>query len=288
MVMKLLNKISTPPSHIRRHNEIVEAKMNADILQELKAIRPSVTLRYRQFQTAARSQNLHSLSQDILMLNSKASLLSCYTNKTVKTKAILSDIEAAQIPGALGKCPYCGITRPGTYDHYMPEDKYPEFAVHGLNLIPCCSDCNSSKGARLSHNGQRQYLHFYSDLFPQEQFLFVTIRVSPNSAAFGVRFSVLKPNQFDQDKWNVIEAHFKKLRLINRYKNEANDEISTAFEISKAHISDGGGSVENFLNQVCDGEEVKFGKSHWRVVLKRQLALTQEFVDYVNVEANES
>ncbi len=222
------------------------------------------------------------------MLKSKENLLSCYKNKTVKVKDIFSDIESSQIPGSLGKCPYCGITRPSTYDHYMPEEKYPEFSVHALNLIPCCSDCNSSKGVRFLYNGQRQYLHFYSDPFPQEQFLFVVINTQPNSVAYAVRFSLLKPNGFDKSYWDVIEAHFEKLKLIQRYKNEANDEIATAFELSKAHISDGGISVKNFLLRICDSEEAKFGKSHWRVVLKRQLAKTQEFTNYVSAEAGRS
>jgi hypothetical protein len=37
---------------------------------------------------------------------------------------------------------------------------------------------------------------------------------------------------------------------------------------------------------VCAGEEAKFGLNHWRVVLKRSLAQNQEFIDYVNTEAN--
>ncbi|MFT6909087.1 MAG: 5-methylcytosine-specific restriction endonuclease McrA [Oleiphilaceae bacterium] len=284
--MKLLNKISTPPSYIRRHNEIVDAKTNAVVKQELIEIKSGVTRRYREFQSAVRLRTILTVQQDQVFVNSKTNLLSCYKTKSVKTRKIFSDIETAQIVGTLGKCPYCGITRPNTYDHYLPEDIYPEFAVHALNLIPCCAECNSSKGTNFVQNGQRQYLHLYSDPFPEEQFLFVTINTRPNSAAYGVTFSLRKPAQFNQDKWNVIDAHFRKLRLINRYQNEANDEISTVFDISKAHISAGGNDVGNFLNAVCVGEEVKFGMNHWRVVLKRSLAQTQEFINYVNTEAN--
>jgi 5-methylcytosine-specific restriction endonuclease McrA len=284
--MKLLNKIITPPTYIRRHNKIVDAKTNAVVRTELQAIRLDITKRYRVFQSAVRQRNLHALRPNSVMLSKKTNLLSCYKNKTLKIKAVFTEIEAAQMPGSLGKCPYCGITRPGTYDHYMPEDRYPEFAVHALNLIPCCSDCNSSKGVRLMHNGQRQYIHFYSDSFPDEQFLHVSIKTRPNSIAYGAVFLLMKPNQFKQAEWNVIEAHYRKLKLLSRYKNEANDEISTAFDTVKAHIINGGSSVESFLNSICDSEEVKFGKSHWRVVLKRQLAQIPEFVSYVNAEAN--
>jgi 5-methylcytosine-specific restriction endonuclease McrA len=282
MIMKLMNKIQASPTYIQRHNDIVEAKRNAVVKQSLQNIRPDITKRYRLFQSAIRQSNLHSLQQDNAMLASKTNLLSCYKNKTVKTRDIFQEIESAQIPGSLGKCPYCGITRPGTYDHYMPEDKFPEFAVHALNLIPCCSECNSSKGDRLLFNRQRQYLHFYSDPFPAEQFLHVTIRTRPNSLAYGTRFILRKPNQFDQSKWCVIEAHYKKLKLLERYKKEAGDEISTAFDTVKAHLINGGNNAEDFLNSICDGEEIKFGLSHWRVVLKRKLAVTPEFIALVN------
>jgi len=283
--MKILNKAQCPPSYIRRHNQIVEAKTKDDVRRSLQSVQSSVTLRYRKFQSAIRQGNLHRLNTDLTLRRKKDHLLSCYKNKTKKTLAIFTEIENAQLGGALSKCPYCGITRPSSYDHYMPEEHYPELAVHALNLIPCCSLCNSSKGATFLVSNRRQYLHFYSDNIPSELFLFADITTRPNSVAYAVRFRIEKPTLFNPNDWGLIENHYRRLKLLKQYKNEANDEISTIFSSCKAHMKDGGGSVLSFLTDICDDEAEQFGENHWRVVLKRKLAVTPEFVNYVVAEA---
>ena len=220
------------------------------------------------------------------MIAKKDDLLSCYKNKTKKTLEIFDAIKDAQRVGVLSKCPYCGITRPGTFDHYLPEAEYPEFSVHALNLVPCCSDCNSSKGPRFKTGNQRHYLHYYSDPFPEDQFLFVDIVTRPNVHSYGVRFYIQIPHGFSLSSWRLIENHFKKLKLLQRYKDEANDEVMTAFSACKNHLKDGGANVANFLNGVCDDEEDKFGNSHWRIVLKRKLITMPDFINHVTAEAN--
>ena len=70
----------------------------------------------------------------------------------------------------------CGTTLPRTFDDYVPAVKFPEFAVHPLNLVPCCATCNSTKDADwLTAAGTRQYLHTYSDQLPDVQFVSVTL-----------------------------------------------------------------------------------------------------------------
>ncbi len=286
--MKILNKVPCPPSYIKRHNDIVEVKKDALVKASLQVLQSSVTLRYRSFQSAARQGNLHLLSEDPILRKKKDQFLSCYKNKTKKTLAIFTEIENAQLDGALAKCPYCGITRPSSYDHYMPEEYFPELAVHALNLIPCCTLCNSSKGATFLVANRRQYLHFYSDNIPSELFLFAEVTTRPNTVAYAVSFRIEKPNMFSSRDWILIETHYRRLKLLTKYKNEANDEISTIFSSCKAHMKDRGGSVLSFLTDICDDEAEQLGENHWRVVLKRTLAITPEFVHYVIAEATKA
>lgn len=284
--MRILNVVPNPPTYFSRHVAIVNAKRDLAVKASLSAISVQVDTRYQLFQAELVRRNLQGIAQDAIMLENKGALLSCYKNKTKRALAIFDEIENAQLNGVLSKCPYCGITRPGTFDHYLPESKYPEFAVHAVNLIPCCSDCNSSKGDRLVSGGLRQYLHYYSDVLPDGQFLFVEIITRPNSLAYACRFRLSRPQGFDNDCWQLIENHFSKLKLLSRYKNEANDEIGTCFTAAKSFVKNSQGNVSNFINDICDDEAAKFGESHWRVVLKRQLAQTPNFINYVNAEAN--
>ncbi len=286
VTMKMLNRVPNPPTYISRHNDIVDAKTNLVVQASLNSIKSEVTARYQCFQNELVHRNLHGISKDDLMLENKDDLLSCYKNKTKKTLAIFDEIKSSQNDGSLSKCPYCGITRAGTYDHYLPEANYPEFSVHAINLIPCCAECNSTKGNRLVSGGVRQFLHFYSDPIPNQQFLHVEITTRPNSLAYGVRFFLQKPQGYSNTDWQLIENHFKRLKLLNRYKEESNDEVITCFSASKSFIKNGGVDVAGFIGDICDDEELKLGGSHWRVVLKRQLALMPDFVAHVISEAN--
>jgi|KBSSwiStaDraftv2_1062776.scaffolds.fasta_scaffold102224_4 5-methylcytosine-specific restriction endonuclease McrA len=69
--------------------------------------------------------------------------------------------EIRDTPGLLC-CPMCGSGMTGTLDHFLPRDKFPEFSVMLANLIPACSQCNSS-GKRQVYRGDNpeSFIHPY-------------------------------------------------------------------------------------------------------------------------------
>lgn len=279
--MKKLNAILNEPTYISRHDSIVAAKTDSDIREALQGIQEQVSGRYQLFHERMLEFNLHTIPVDVRMIQNKKHLQSCYKNKTKNTLKIFEAIRSAQIKGTFSKCPYCGITYPHTHDHYLPKSEYPEYSVHANNLVPCCSKCNSTMGNRVAAEGERLFVHYYSDTFPNEQFLHVKIMSNPNIEAFGFQFFIQKPNNFPVVKWNIIENHFKYLKLLKRYEDNANDEYVTCLEAAKAHVRYGGSNIQQFVNDSCNHEAVKFGINHWRFVLKTQLASTQKFIDVV-------
>lgn len=72
-----------------------------------------------------------------------------------------------------GICPFCGIDilrsyemkGHEAYDHYLPKEKYPLYAINFKNLVPTCHDCNSTYKSRdipiLSSNRQNKRIAFY-------------------------------------------------------------------------------------------------------------------------------
>ncbi|WP_454737249.1 HNH endonuclease [Cupriavidus necator] len=46
----------------------------------------------------------------------------------------------------LNSCPYCGLQKNVTADHYLPKEHFPQYAVFSRNLVPSCSDCQSPAG----------------------------------------------------------------------------------------------------------------------------------------------
>lgn len=58
-------------------------------------------------------------------------------------------IAALRDPETVGACPYCGLSKNITVDHYLPRNPgaFPHFSFLSLNLVPSCSDCQGSKGS---------------------------------------------------------------------------------------------------------------------------------------------
>lgn len=72
-----------------------------------------------------------------------------------------------------GICPFCGIDTIRSYemkgheayDHFLPKEKYPLYAINFKNLVPTCHDCNSTHKTRdipiLSKNKQNKRKTFF-------------------------------------------------------------------------------------------------------------------------------
>ena len=60
----------------------------------------------------------------------------------------------------------------------MPKEKYPEFAVDTLNLIPAYSNCNEKKNEKIvDASGKKTIINFYIDQLPHSQYLFVDFTI---------------------------------------------------------------------------------------------------------------
>lgn len=280
--MKQLSAIETPPTYFEWHTNIVCKKRNPN-RSILQGIETRVEERFNEYETATNSNTLESIIKDEDLLGFRDELQGCYGSKTIKLSEMLKVVSDSQSAGVLKWCPYCGLTRPGSYDHYLPKEDFPEFSVNPQNLVSCCTNCNSSKGARWIDEGERLFIHFYSDEVPEAQFLFVDL--SHNEGAFCARFRVIKPEMADDVMWAVIEKHFHELKLLGLYKDNANDEISEILNMCLAHLADDGSNVSVFLEKLAQGQEKTFGKNHWRIVLMRALAKYDVFLQHVESEA---
>lgn len=210
-------------------------------------------------------------------------LRACYDSPTQPLKALKKAIRDAQPKRLLKYCPMCGTTLPGTFDHYMPAVKFPEFAVHPLNLVPCCGTCNSTKDADwLTAAGTRQYLHTYSDQIPDVQFVSVALHENPALQGVGATFSMQRPNGVAFPMWSLIESHFTRLKLIARYDERGNDEIAEILSDCRIHIDEGGSDARAFLRGRANDRKDVYGRNHWIVVLMTAMAEHPNLNNWVN------
>ena len=201
-------------------------------------------------------------------------LRACYKGTTQPLKDLKNAIIDTQPKRQLKYCPMCGTTLPKTYDHYLPAVRFPEYAVHPLNLVPCCSLCNSIKDDDwLCAAGERQYLHAYSDALPDAQFVHVTLHQHAALKGVGATFSLQLPADVSAAQWRLIDSHFRRLHLIDRYDELGNDEIAEMLSDSKAYQDAGGPDVQAFLRRCAKDRRAVYGRNHWAAVLMSALVL---------------
>ncbi|EHR6399720.1 hypothetical protein ORN63_000269 [Vibrio parahaemolyticus] len=285
-----MKKMTSPPNtttYFQRHKNVVSSKNNTVkgapnlVKQNLLSLESTIKTRYDAFETSLDNGNLFSFAQDSNLLQHKDDLLSCYTGRTQKVKEIFSLIENAQPVNFLKRCPYCGVTLPKTYDHYLPESLYPELSVHALNLIPCCNSCNQTKNNYWKNNSHRLFLHFYIDTIPDVQYLNVRLIANANMCAVGAIFSISRAPNIPNNVWDILSAHYEKLNLISIYNDLANNEISEVFNACVSHIRCGGFCVERFVTNLLSCDEQLYGINHWRVVLMKALSTNADFISAV-------
>jgi 5-methylcytosine-specific restriction endonuclease McrA len=279
--MKNLTPLPLPPTYISYFVAIRDAKRipagdqgtTRDHRHILTESYEAIQRRYTRFEEAIDQGTLEALRRSNAMQLIGSSLRSCYDGETKRLRALKDSIAAAQGIRVLKYCPLCGISSVATHDHYVPATLFPEFAVHPLNLVPCCFTCNSTKGDDwLDEDGNRLYLHTYSDMIPVEVFLDVELKTSQITTGVGAVFSIARPNGFNTMAWAIVESHFERLNLIKRYTDFANDEIAEILADCKIYTSSGGTDVRRFLRRRARERTSIYGLSYWRSVLMKKLA----------------
>jgi len=286
--MKTMVAPSAVVTYSQRHKNVVSSKANTvkgnpnTTKNNLLLLEPQILARYNLFEQAIAQNTLFSFPEDPALIAHKDDLLSCYTGRTEKVKEIFKLIEDAQPQRFLKRCPYCGITLPKTYDHYLPEARFPELSVHALNLVPCCGTCNSTKNNFWKNNTHRTFLYFYKDLIPNVQYINVNLSNNRAANAIGAQFSIQRPVNIPNQIWEILAEHYLKLGLITIYNELASDEITEVFNSCVSHIRCGGSNVGRFIENLLAPEEVLYGVSHWRVVLMKELSVSPDFARVVN------
>lgn len=282
--MKRLDSIPPPDSNIDLHKSVVSRKQEP-CRGNLIAKESIISSKINQYERCANTSSLESITAAPRLGAVKNDLHSCFTGKTKNLKAIFKKIEDSQTPGLLKWCPYCGLTKPNSFDHYLPKESFPEFSITPLNLVSCCTTCNSSKGEKwLNKNAERLFLHFYADDIPETQFLFAETVNDGN--AFAATYSLIQPDDCSDYTWETISSHFSELKLLHQFSENTNDEIVSIKNMCIAHFKAGGSYVEAYIRHLAKEEEKTFGANHWRIVLMRSLAQNNAFIEHVESEAD--
>jgi hypothetical protein len=276
--MKRLRAPSTPPPFIDSFILIRDSMQEVanGPRDNLTRRHRAITTRYDAFEQSVAERALDTITPSAYLRAYSEHFEVAYIGNTRALRDLKRQIKILQDPGVLTVCPLCKISLPRTFDHYLPRATFPEFAIHPLNLVPCCETCNGKKlDAWLNEDEQRICLHFYSDTIPQVDFVQCDLNpAAAGSQNVGVTFSLHKPPALGSERWNLIVRHFARLGLIERYNEIGNDELSEIFGNARDFLDNGGprNRVRAFIRSGGSRFADVHGPSYWRAVLRMKVA----------------
>lgn len=188
----------------------------------------------------------------------------CYDKETVPLNKLKNHIKAVQSPSSRRMCHYCGLDSVGSgFDHYLPKELYPEYAVYSLNLLPCCSTCNSMKWQNFLIDKERQFLHFYYDHIPSSQFLHVEI--------VEFRDQLVAEYYLSNSVNSLIQRHYSNLNLFSRY-SVASSEVFSEIKVSLNNNQITSLLEAQYLLQTKTKDyQDMLSENYWKVVLYKQI-----------------
>lgn len=177
------------------------------------------------------------------------------------------------------KCPVCEAIPANTFDHYLPQSAYQMFAVHPLNLIPCCTECNGHKLKNLfDKNGKRKFWNAYLDKETTEQYLFCDISEENGmpKATFRVEKGKLPERYFE-----IIKNSFEGQKIDKTYANASGGAIIRLKDsCCKFFSKNQDKGLDNTLQMVADMIP-DTNINNWEYVLDKTLIGTDVFKRFV-------
>jgi 5-methylcytosine-specific restriction endonuclease McrA len=256
-------------------DNIVDNKRPLATRTSLQAIRQNILNRFNAYFHHTNPNNLEGIPGSPFVAPNIALLESCY-GRSNGISVLKTRINEKQNVLLRGECQYCNIGEPNTFDHYLPQTDFPEFSALSINLIPCCSKCNTEKGEEWLLLGNRKIINYYYDTLPNIQYLSCTIiyRGVIPQAVFALNSGVIPINLRP-----IIENHFSALKLFERYKLRSNSEIVDVFN----SISPYAGILSRLQIQTqLQGEAANMrrskGDNYWRAVIRIALANSNAFL----------
>lgn len=278
-----------PPHHsdsFNFHIAVVDSKniRSAPLKSRVHAKDDEIEARFDEYDHAFETDTLESIDEDPVMQRMRTDLQSLYNFKSKPFQALHELL--IKPDGVLDDtCPNCDKDSVESFDHLLPQTKFPEFSDHPLNLMPCCSECNERKSSNWIENGKRKYLNLYIDELPDVQYLFCDVRVSGDSIECDFSLSNLKG--IDADLFRKIRNHFDALDLCRRYKNRSNQlvtELSSHVQLCKSFTLGDINEKEYVRHILLDeiaNRKQQDGCNDWRTLIFEACCNTDEVFDFL-------
>lgn len=250
-------------------------KNRPDFKQELRSLNDQQKACFVEYDEQFEAKNLQTLTPVTYSQEERNDLRSLYNyqkKKIEKLRLLLTQHPITK--RQLNTCQNCTINEVDTLDHLVPKEEFAEFSVHPKNLFPCCTTCNRIKNDMWRTEGQCVFLNLYIDPLPEEQFLFVSF-----DEDWLPEFSIQNIYNIDPLVYQVIESHYQRLNLLERFKRSCHEAISELEATIKSQSTVfSTGLIRQFIFEQCAEMKTMYGYNHWKTILKETLAAQDGFI----------
>lgn len=258
----------------------VSQKRDFGLQARLATIRTNVELEYTLYRQNFFNGTLEKIKINPLLSKHSVDLLSLYVYRSKTIKDIKSAIEALQESSIRYTCQYCGLDATGTLDHYLPKEEFPVFSVNPINLVPCCSNCNSYKSKQWLINGDRIFINPYLDILPVQQYLFCDVFEDKNKD-FNFKFYLKESDGLNPDFVSRLHRHFERLHLFDRMRKASIAHVSEFLHLIRRSVLMNGLSLQQVKDTqfaTVSDNRAAYGTNYWKAALELALIQSPEFL----------
>jgi hypothetical protein len=257
----------------------IEASVTAPLRAAIVSVRQRIQGAYAAFDLATPT-TLHTLPRIALPAGARTALHTIFKRRSGQFRDLLDGLTSHFEETGDGTCPYCNFGEQWEHDHYLPRSVFPEFTLYPKNLVPICKSCNGKKLASYQSNGDRLFLHLFSELRGITGLLQVAIVYDPRVR---ISYTLVKPNAMSQAEFAVLGRHFDRLNLADRYARQASATVARLIkEFRKQQNLDlGRNRLRRRLRRMAQDRAAQTPPNHWESALLEYLAASPDFTDYV-------
>ncbi|EGR0656984.1 hypothetical protein FG135_00365 [Vibrio cholerae] len=248
-------------------------KNNPSFKVDINAISNTQSSYFKVYDEKFFNNSLISIEAAEYTKNDKENLQTLYNYRSKKIQELKNSLTIHPLhkEHILNTCQNCTINEVDTMDHILGQSKFPEFSVHPKNLFPCCSVCNKKKSDNyVDEEGQQLFLNLFLDDLPKSQYLHVEFDKN-----WLPRFYLKQPEDVSDDLFRLIESHYKRLDLLDRFRDNSNHIISTLKSTIKVFKEE---NIKEKIEELCLDLEPTLGYNHRQIILYRALGSSKKFI----------
>lgn len=255
------------------------SKNDPNLLKRIESYRPNIILAYAVYNKYFLAHTLMSSNAIGHLDPTKTDLIKLYSYKAKIFKELKLKLTTDENNRIINTCQNCTINEVNSFDHVLPKDEFPEFAVNPQNLFPSCTQCNGYKSYIWRHQKIGLFLNLFLDILPSEQYLFSNIKIIDNTVV--IKYVIENRNGLDDTLFNLIQSHYNRLHLTERFSGNCNDIITELInsilaiknELSKEKI------IEVTIAK-AKRDLNKFGHNYWKAITVISLITSDDFFEY--------